>query len=95
MRNDIRAACVRPQDKWVELRSRTDRDLAALLRASVKRGFQAIHQGDTATAESAYAQAAMLLLLAPTLPTQELQSLESELRELRAEMNNTSSFQPL
>lgn len=95
MRNDIRPGLTRPQEKWAELRSRTDRDLAALLRAAIQRGFQAVHQGDAAMAELEYAHAARLLPLARTLPAQELQRVEIELGELRAEMNNASSLQPL
>ena len=70
--------------KLAELRAKTDRDLAALLRRTLERGFELANHAEFADAEAAYARIAWLLPLASGLGSPEFTSLRARLHELRA-----------
>ena len=69
--------------KRAELRARTDRDLAVLLRRTLEFGFERVAQSEYADAEAAYAQASRLLRLTGGLQAPEFTSLQTRLHDLR------------
>jgi hypothetical protein len=88
MWSDTQAAQVsNPTGKLDELRAKTDRDLAVLLRHAIDRSAQALGHADYAQAEGEYARAAVLLPLTTQMPAQNSRELRTRLAELRAELD--------
>ena len=79
-----------PGGKLAELRAKTDRDLAALLRRELEQGFRHATQGEYAEAEAAYARIAGLLPFLRALRPQEFNSLQIGLDELRAHLEEVA-----
>lgn len=81
------------------LRARTDRDLIAIISATVERGFYLLdcesngssNEQHRAQAERAYADAAKLLPLVYTLSESERNRLETNLSQLRSALEGTST----
>ena len=78
------------ENKLEQLRAKTDRDLAVLLRTLMERSFRALHRDDYAEADAGYAQAAKLLPLTQGLSGQDSGALRNQLADLRAELDKTA-----
>jgi len=78
------------EGKLVQLRAKTDRDLAALLGNLVEHGCNALARDDYAQAEAAYAEAAKLLPLAQDRSAHDSGALRTRLAELRAELDKVA-----
>ena len=87
MPTHLQPETIQAGQKLAELRSKTDRDLAALLRRALERGFQLAGQAEYAEAEAVYARAAALLPLVTLLPPWEFAALCDLIRDLRAHID--------
>lgn len=88
MWTDSQAALVsNPAGKLDELRAKTDRDLAVLLRHAIDRSAQALDRADYAQAESEYARAAVLVPLTIQMPAENSREIRTRLAELRSELD--------
>lgn len=73
--------------KLADLRAKTDRDLAFLLRRASERGFSLVQQNDCEGAEAVYARAHTLLSLLKGLAPQEVTLLRSRFQDLRLQLD--------
>ncbi len=78
------------QAKLAQLRAKTDRDLAVLLRSLMESSLRALHRDDYAEADAGYTQAAKLLPLTHGFSGQDTGALKDALAELRAELDKTA-----
>lgn len=76
--------------KLTELRAKTDRDLAVLLRRTLEHGFELGSQAEYAEAAAVYARAAQLLPLATGVPSPEFTRLRTRLQQLRAYLDEVA-----
>ena len=78
------------ENKLDELRAKTDRDLAVLVRSLMESSFRALRRDDYAEADAGYAQAEKLLPLTQGLSGQDTGALRNQLADLRAELDKTA-----
>ena len=91
MWSNTQSACIpTTENKLAQLRAKTDRDLAVLLRSLMESSFRALHRDDYAEADAGYAQAAKLLPLTHCLSGRDSGALGNQLAELRAELDKTA-----
>lgn len=76
--------------KLAELRAKTDRDLAFLLRRASERGFSLVQQNDCEEAQTVYARASALLPLLKGLASPEITLLRSRFQDLRLQLDEAS-----
>ncbi len=76
--------------KLAQLRAKTDRDLADLLRNTIERSVAALKRGDYSRADRGYSQAATLLPLAQRLPGHEFRALWVQLADLRTRLDQAA-----
>lgn len=82
--------------KLAQLHAKTDRDLAVLVAARLDCGFRLTHApGSYEDAERAYSDANLWLSLTRQLPRTERRRMESQLSDLRAQLDRISAHQLL
>lgn len=76
--------------KLEELRAKTDRDLAFLLRRASDRALWLVQQNDFENAEALYARASTFLPLLQAVAPQEMTSLRNKLSDLRYQLDEAA-----